>query len=449
MNQSNAESKDENLMSAVTPLPERNLADLPTPHLVTDLPGPKALAAIERDGRVASPSMGRVYPLVPARAKGCVIEDVDGNRFLDANAGIAVNSTGHCHPEVVAAIQRQSESLLHYCSSDWYLPIYAELCERLVATAPSGMGAAQVFLGNSGTEAVEGAIKLARYATKRQNVIAFFGAFHGRSLGALSLTASKSKYRGGFGPLTPGAYHAPYGDADYIERVLFEHLCAPDDVAAIIAEPIQGEGGYVVPPSDFWSTLRRISDEHGIVLIADEVQSGMGRTGRMWAIEHEEVTPDVILAGKGIASGLPLSAVVAREGLMSWGPGKHGSTFGGNPVACAAALATIDLIERELMANASAVGERLMAGTRRLAQSHACIVGVQGRGMMIGIELSNHDLAAEVEQACFRAGLLVLTCGRSSIRLAPPLIMSASEADCTLSILDDVIRRVTATSLTA
>ena len=430
-------------MSAVTPLPERDLAQLPTPHLVTDLPGPRAKAAIARDTLVASPSMGRVYPLVPARASGCVIEDVDGNRFLDANAGIAVNSTGHCHPVVVEAIRTQSERLLHYCSSDWYLPIYSQLCERLVATAPDGMGAAKVFLANSGTEAVEAAIKLARYTTKRQNVIAFFGAFHGRSLGSLSLTASKSKYRGGFGPLTPGVFHAPYGDADYIEEVLFEHVCAPDDVAAIIAEPIQGEGGYVVPPAHFWPALRRICDAHGIVLIADEVQSGVGRTGQMWAIEHEGVDPDIILAGKGLASGLPLSALIAREGLMTWGPGQHGSTFGGNPVACAAALATLDLVESELMSNTAEVGERLLQGARAMAERHDTIVDVRGRGLMIGVELIDHDLAERVEQGCYREGLLVLTCGKSSIRLCPPLVMTPGEADTVLEILDRVVSSAT------
>jgi len=439
-------------MSAVTPLgiPDvgpRRLADLPAPSLVTELPGPNARAAIARDRAVVSPSMGRVYPLVPARAEGCVVEDVDGNRFLDANAGIAVNSTGHCHPTVVDAIQRQSEKLLHYCSSDWYLPVYAQLCERLVATAPAGMGAAQVFLGNSGTEAVEGAIKLARYATRRPNVIAFLGAFHGRSLGSLGLTASKSKYRGGFGAMPAGTLHAPYGDADHIERVLFEHLTAPDDVAAIIAEPIQGEGGYVVPPADFWPALRRICSEHGIVLIADEVQSGIGRTGRMWAIEHEPVTPDVILAGKGIASGLPLSAIIAREGLMSWGPGKHGSTFGGNPVACAAAVATLDLVERGLMANAASIGTRLLAGLHAMAARHDAIVDVRGRGLMIGVEFADHDAAAAIEQRCFETGLLVLTCGRSAIRIAPPLVIDADRADKVLSIFERVVSEVSASGL--
>ncbi len=433
----------ESNMSAVTPLPERDLATATAPDLVTALPGPAARAAIARDARVTSPSLGRVYPLVPARAAGCVIEDVDGNRFLDANAGIAVNSTGHCHPDVVAAIEAQSRTLLHYCSSDWYLPIYTELCERLVATVPVEMGNAQVFLGNSGTEAVEAAIKLARYATKRQNVIAFLGGFHGRSLGSLALTASKSKYRGGFGPLTPGVYHAPYGDATYLDDVVFEHLCPPDDVAAIIAEPIQGEGGYVVPPPDFWPALRRICDEHGIVLIADEVQSGIGRTGRMWATEHEGVAPDIILAGKGIASGLPLSAVIAREDLMTWGPGQHGSTFGGNPVACAAALATLDLVEGGLMQHAKVLGDHLANGLRALASRHGAIRDVRGRGLMLGIEFADHDIAEAVEQTAFRKGLLVLMCGKATLRIAPPLVMSVAQADVVLAILDEVLGEVT------
>ncbi len=425
----------------ITPLPhDDDLAAAPAPQLVTEIPGPIARAAIERDGRVASPSMGRVYPLVPARASGCVIEDVDGNRFLDANAGIAVNSTGHCHPVVVAAIEAQSRALLHYCSSDFYLPIYGEVCERLVATAP--MGAAKVFLGNSGTEAVEGAIKLARYATKRQNVIAFFGGFHGRSLGALALTATKSKYRSGFGPLTPGVFHAPYGDAEFIERVLFEQVCAPEDVAAIIAEPIQGEGGYIVPPAGFWPALRRLCDLHGIVLIADEVQSGIGRTGRMWAIEHEQIAPDVILAGKGIASGLPLSAIIAREHLMSWGPGKHGSTFGGNPVACAAALATLELVGSGLAANAATLGAELLASLRELASRQSAVVDVRGRGLMIGVELRSHDAAVAVEQACFRRGLLVLTCGASTLRIAPPLVVDARRAATVVAVLDDVLDKM-------
>jgi 4-aminobutyrate aminotransferase len=436
-------------MSVVPIAPRDDLAAAPAPELVTEVPGPVARALIARDARVASPSLGRVYPLVPARAAGCVIEDVDGNRFLDGNAGIAVNSTGHCHPDVVAAIERQSRALLHYCSSDFYLPVYGELCERLVATAPVPSvagGSAKVFLANSGTEAVEGALKLARHATGRQHAIAFFGGFHGRSLGALALTASKSKYRAGFGPLTPGVFHAPYGDAAWIERVLFEHLVAPDEVAAIIAEPIQGEGGYVVPPPEFWPALRRMCDAHGIVLVADEVQSGVGRTGRMWAIEHEGVSPDVILAGKGIASGLPLAAIIARDDLMTWGPGKHGSTFGGNPVACAAALATLDLVEGGLAANAAAVGASLLDRLRGLAARHEAIVEVRGRGLMIGVELADHDTALAVEQECFARGLLVLTCGPSSLRIAPPLVVDDGRAATIASILDAALTHLAPTA---
>jgi 4-aminobutyrate aminotransferase len=414
-----------------------DLLDAPAPNLVTELPGPRARALIERDRRVTSPSMGRVYPLVPGRGKGCVIEDVDGNRFLDFNAGIAVTSTGHCHPRVVEAIERQSNTLLHYCSSDWYIPAYVDLCERLVASSP--IAPARVFLGNSGTEAVEAAIKLARHATGRTNVIAFLGSFHGRSLGSLSLTASKARYRGGFGPLLPGVYHAPYGEAGYIKNVIFRHLTPPEDVAAIVVEPIQGEGGYLVPPAGWLEELRELCDEHGIVLVADEVQSGVGRTGKMWAIEHDGVVPDVILAGKGLASGLPLSAVIARADLMSWGAGKHGSTFGGNPVACAAALATLDLVESGMAANATTVGDHLMQRLRELASRHRNIRDVRGRGLMIGVEFPTHDDAEALEQACFRRGLLVLTCGESSVRIAPPLVVTIEQADVAIQILDDVL----------
>ncbi len=423
----------------MTALPLTDTADLArakVPNLVTELPGPIARAAIERDHSFVSPSLGRVYPLVPARGSGMVIEDVDGNRFLDFNAGIAVNSTGHCHPAVVAAIEEQTRSLLHYCSSDFFLPVYADVCARLAASAPDAMGGTKVFLANSGTEAVEGAIKLARHATRRPNVIAFLGAFHGRSLGSLSLTASKARYRGGFGAPMAGAYHAPYGEPGYIENVIFKHLTPPDDVAAIIVEPIQGEGGYLVPPRGWLAELRAICDAHGIVLIADEIQSGVGRTGRMWAVEHDGVAPDVILAGKGLASGLPLAALIARDALMAWGPGKHGSTFGGNPVACAAALATLDLVDSELSDNAARVGTHLMARVRALRPRQPAIVDVRGRGLMIGVELRSHDEAVAVEQECFRRGLLVLTCGESSLRLAPPLICTETQADLAVEILE-------------
>jgi 4-aminobutyrate aminotransferase len=420
-----------------------DLATASVPHIVTDLPGPEARRLIERDQQIVSPSMGRVYPLVPKRGAGLVIEDVDGNRFLDFNAGIAVTATGHCHPLVTAAIERQARTLLHYCSSDWYHPVYTELCERLAANAP--VHDPRIFLANSGTEAVEGAIKLARYATGRPNVIAFLGAFHGRSLGSLALTASKAKYRSGFGAPMAGVYHAPYGESGYIERVIFNHLADPGDIAAIVVEPIQGEGGYIVPPAGWLGELRDLCSANGIVLIADEVQSGVGRTGRMWAVEHEGIEPDVILAGKGLASGLPLAAVIAREELMSsWGPGKHGSTFGGNPVACAAAIATLDLVEDSLAANAAKVGAHVQRGLADRQRRCPRIVDVRGRGLMIGIEFESHTFAQSVEQAAFLRGLLVLTCGERSLRLAPPLTVTEHQADVALALLEAAIGEVAA-----
>ena len=429
-------------MSAV-PISELpfDLATASVPKIVTELPGPEARSVIERDQRITSPSMGRVYPLVPRRGAGMVIEDVDGNRFLDFNAGIAVAATGHCHPQVTAAIERQARMLLHYCSSDWYHPIYTDLCERLAASAP--VDDARVFLANSGTEAVEGALKLARFATGRQNVIAFLGSFHGRSLGSLSLTASKAKYRGGFGPLLPGVYHAPYGEPGYLEDVIFTHLTEPTDVAAVIVEPIQGEGGYIVPPAGWLAELRELCTRHGIVFVADEVQSGIGRTGRMWAVEHEGIEPDVLLAGKGLASGLPLAALIGRGEIMqSWGPAKHGSTFGGNPVACAAALATLDLVDPELTANAQRVGDHLLRGLVTLQARHPEIREVRGRGLMIGIELASHEFAYDVEQAAFRRGLLVLTAGPAALRLAPPLVVTEAQADLALDLLSATIGEV-------
>jgi 4-aminobutyrate aminotransferase len=415
-----------------------DLATASVPHLVTELPGPEARRVIERDRQIVSPSMGRVYPLVPRRAAGLVVEDVDGNRFLDFNAGIAVTSTGHCHPQVVEAIEQQARTLLHYCSSDWYHPVYVELCERLAASAP--VDDARVFLANSGTEAVEAAIKLSRYATGRPNVIAFLGAFHGRSLGSLSLTASKAKYRSGFGAPMPGVFHAPYGEAGYLDRVIFTHLCDPSDVAAIVVEPIQGEGGYVVPPAGWLAELRAICDAHGIALVADEVQSGVGRTGRMWAVEHEGIEPDMILAGKGLASGLPLAAVIARGELMrTWSAGKHGSTFGGNPVACAAALATLDLVEESLTENAARVGDHLLRGLVQMQAHCPQIRAVRGRGLMIGIDFESHAAAEAVEQAAFGKGLLVLTAGEAALRLAPPLVVTERQADLALELLEAAI----------
>lgn len=419
------------------------------PHIVTELPGPRARAVIEQDERYSSPSLTRVYPLVVARGDGAVIEDVDGNRFLDFNAGIAVNAAGHNHPKVNAAIHAQVDACLHYCSSDFFHPSHADLVERLATSVPAGMGDARVFLANSGTEAVEGALKLARHHTGRPNVIAFYGAFHGRSLGSLSLTSSKAKYRSGFGIVTPGSYHAPFAyaaeltGADYIEQVLFHHMTEPGDVAAIFVEPIQGEGGYIVPPAGWLQALRDLCDRHGILLVMDEVQSGIGRTGTMWACQHDDVTPDIITAGKGLASGMPLSAIIARDTIMQWAPGKHGSTFGGNPVACAAALATMDLVDDELAANAAARGEQLMAGLRALQERFPIIQEVRGRGLMIGFDLVDHDMAVAFEQACFERGVLSLTCGKRGVRLAPPLVITEAQCDRALEIIADACEAVT------
>jgi 4-aminobutyrate aminotransferase len=419
-------------------LTDAELALGPVPLLRTELPGPRARALIARDRAVTSPSLARVHPLVPQRASGSVIEDVDGNRFLDFNAGIAVTATGHCHPKVVAAIEHQAHAFLHYCSSDWYVPAYTEVCERLAASAPM-REPTRVYLGNSGTEAVEAAIKLARHATGRPNVIAFHGAFHGRTLGSLSLTASKAHYRAGFGPFLPGVYHAPYGVPGAIEDVVFRHQTRPEDVAAIFVEPIQGEGGYLVPPAGWLAELRRICDAHGILLVADEVQSGVGRTGRMWAVEHEQVEPDVLLAGKGLASGLPLSAVIARESVMRWKAGMHGSTFGGNPVACAAALATLDLVEGGLITQAETAGAFLRVRLEELARRHACVDEVRGRGLMVALDLGDHELAAAVEQRAFEHGLVVLTAGRSAVRLSPALTLSRAHIETAVDILDAVL----------
>lgn len=420
------------------------LAEADAPHLVTEIPGPRARAHIERDARVTSPSLPRAYPFVPRRGAGSVVEDVDGNRFLDLNAGIAVTSTGHAHPKVVEAIQRQAAELIHYSASDFYLPIYAEVCEALDRIAPMS-GPVRSFLTNSGTEAVEAALKLARYHTGRQYAIAFYGSFHGRSYGAVTLGASKAKYRAGFGPMLPGVLHSFYGDFDHIERVLFRHLVSPREVAAIFVEPVLGEGGYIVPPEGWLAYLRRLCDEHGILLVADEVQSGMGRTGKMWAIQHAGVEPDVLLSAKGIASGMPLGAMVAREGLMTWDVGAHGSTYGGNPLSCAAALATIELVEGGLVENARSVGGVLLEGLRGIRDRHPDLVAdVRGLGLMIGVAFRGHEVAAAVEQAAFRRGLLVLGCGEDAIRMSPPLVFREDQAKTALEVFEEAVAEVEA-----
>jgi 4-aminobutyrate aminotransferase len=413
------------------------------PKLITDIPGPESLARIARDEKVTSPSLPRAYRFVPRRGAGSIVEDVDGNVFLDINAGIAVTSTGHCHPRVVEAIQRQAAELLHYSASDFYLPIYSDVAERLATIAPFDGAPARVFLSNSGTEAVEAAIKLARYSTGRQYLIGFYQSFHGRSMGSVTLTASKARYRQGFGPMMPSVYHSFYGDFDYIEQVLFKRVVTPDEVAAIVVESLLGEGGYVLPPEGWFRSLRELCDRHGIMLVCDEVQSGMGRSGTMWAIEQEGIAPDIITVGKGIASGLPLGAMIARDDVMTWEAGAHGSTYGGSPVSCAAALATLDVIDDEgLMANATAVGGLFLSGLREIAARHPIITDVRGRALWIGVSFADHDQAAAVEQASFRRGLLALGCGDDAIRISPPLMFRNDQVRAALEILEEAVADV-------
>jgi 4-aminobutyrate aminotransferase len=434
------------------------------PDIRTALPGPKARAIIERDARFVSPSYTRDYPFVIARGDGAVVEDVDGNRFLDCAAGIAVNSTGVSHPEVVAAIVDQARQFIHMSGTDFYYEPQVRLAETLASIVPID-GDVRTFFANSGTETTEAAIKLARYHTKRQGIVAFLGAFHGRSLGALSLTASKAIQRRGFLPLLPGVYHAPFpdtyrfdGSADacaaaalaFITDQIFVHLAAPDEIGAIVVEPVQGEGGYLVPPRAFLQGLRELTREHGMLLVVDEVQSGMGRTGRMFGLEHFGVTGDVVNLAKGIASGLPLGVTCARADVMSWPPGAHASTFGGNPVSCAAANTTIRLLQDGLVANAAAVGAHLMDGLRALQQKHVAVGDVRGLGLMIGIELVRDRLTKAratdernaLVQAMFRRGVLVLGAGRNAVRLAPPLVLTRDQADAVLRVIDESLTEV-------
>jgi len=427
----------------VTQVLSRLAGTRPVPHLVTEIPGPKARAHVAYDKTWTSPSLPRAYPIVPVRGEGLVVEDIDGNLFLDFAAGIAVNSTGHSHPQVVAAIREQAAELIHFSGSDFYLPIYPELCERLAGLAPIA-GPVRVFLGNSGTEVVEASIKLARYATRRPYVVAFLGAFHGRTYGSVSLTASKAKYHAGFGPLLPGVFHAPFGrveDLRWFDEILFEKLAPASEVAAIIVEPIQGEGGYIVPEDGFLQGLRDLCDKHGIVLVADEIQSGAGRTGKMWSVDHWNVKPDILLTAKGIGSGMPLSAMLAKASLLeAWGPGAHGSTYGGNPVACAAALATIDLLEGGLVDNAGIRGEQAFAGLRPiLARFPGLITTLRGKGLMVGIEFDTPNHAEEAQWACFQRGLLVLEAGKSSVRMSPALTVTEAEMATALRIFEEAV----------
>jgi 4-aminobutyrate aminotransferase len=415
---------------------------------------------MDRDAAVTSPSLPRAYPMVPRRGAGAVLEDVDGNLFLDFNAGIAVCSTGHAHPRVVRAVGDQAGELLHYSASDFYLPIYSEFCEALAATAPMP-GPVRAFLTNSGTEAVEGALKLARAATGRQYVIGFWGGFHGRSYGSVSLTASKAKYHAGFGPLLPGVLHAPYGychrcplnlsypscdlaTVDWLEDTLFRYQVDPSEVAAVVVEPIQGEGGYIAPPPGWLAKLQATCRRHGILFVVDEVQSGAGRTGRMWAIEHAGVEPDVLITAKGIASGLPLGAFMASADLWTWPKGAHGSTYGGSPVPCAAGLATLAVLREEgLLANAAARGAQLREGLDRLHRRFGWLVeDVRGVGLMLGLEFPSGELADEVQGAAFRRGLLVLEAGESAVRLSPPLVVTAEQCQTALRLLDEAVEEV-------
>lgn len=415
------------------------------PKIVTSLPGPRAARLIESDEAVLSPSYTRVYPLAVERGLGPVIEDVDGNVFLDFTAGIAVCSTGHCHPQVVEAIQKQASELLHMSGTDFYYPAQRDLATKLTRIAP-GPQRKRVFFTNSGAESVEAAFKLARYHTRRPHMIAFFGAFHGRTMGALSLTGSRAVQRRGFEPLVPDVSHVEFPRAEQIEQ-LFRRVVSPDKVAGIFVEPIQGEGGYVVPPPEFLPRLREICDQHGILLIADEVQSGMGRTGKMFAIEHWGVAPDIVCLAKGIASGMPLGAMIARADVMSWTRGSHASTFGGNPVSCVAALETIRLLEEELMENARQVGDYLIGELQALKATHPSIVDVRGKGLMIGVELAAapgtpekaSELRERVVQGAFERGLLLLGCGETTVRLCPPLVIGYKEAETAIQILDQVL----------
>jgi 4-aminobutyrate aminotransferase len=435
------------------------------PEIKTALPGPKAKAIIERDAAFVSPSYTRDYPLVIARGEGALVEDVDGNVFLDCAAGIAVNSTGVSHPDVVKAIADQAAKFIHMSGTDFYYEPQVRLAEELAQIVPIA-GEVRSFFGNSGTETTEAALKLARYTTKRPNVIAFLGSFHGRSLGALALTSSKVVQRRGFGPLMSGVYHAPYpdryrfnGSADacaeaslsFIRDLIFVNLSAPDEVAAIVVEPIQGEGGYITPPKAFLQGLRELTQQHGILLVLDEVQSGMGRTGRMFAAEHFDVRGDIVNIAKGIASGLPLGVTCARKDVMTWPPGAHASTFGGNPVACAAALTTIRLLKEQYVRNAARVGEHLMAGLRALADKHPIIGDVRGLGLMIGVEFVRDRRTKErapeernaIVQAMFRRGVLILGAGRNAVRFAPPLVLTTEQADAALRAFDEALAEVT------
>jgi 4-aminobutyrate aminotransferase len=436
------------------------------PLIHTPLPGPKARKLIDQDRTYVSPSYTRYYPLVVEKAKGLWVHDVDGNIFLDFTAGIAVCATGHCHPRVIKAIKKQADLLLHMSGTDFYYRPQIVLAKKLAHIAP-GKGSKKVYFGNSGAEAVEAAFKLARWHTKRELNLAFYGAFHGRTMGALSLTASKTIQKKHYNPLVPGITHIPYaycyrcpynlsypecelGCVQWVEDTLFRTTIPPEEVATIFVEPIQGEGGYIVPPPEFHREMNKIAKKYGILYVADEVQSGMGRTGKMFAMEHFGVDPDIIALAKGIASGMPLGALAARAEIMDWEAGSHASTFGGNPVSCMAALETIALLEEGLMENAAIQGNRLMDGLAKLQQSHECMGDVRGKGLMVAVEFVKDRETKEparkwrndIIKHAFRKGLLLLGCGENSIRFCPSLTVNTAEIDKCLSIFDDVVRKI-------
>jgi 4-aminobutyrate aminotransferase len=450
-------------MAQHSPHPEP-LLQAKLPRLITPLPGPNAKRVIEADERYISPSYTRGYPLVAHRGRGALLEDIDGNTFLDFNAGIAVVATGHCHPEVVSAVQKQAADLIHMSCTDFYYAGMVELARKLEAISP-GSDPKKIYFGNSGTEAIEAAIKLARYHTGREKIIAFYGAFHGRTLGSLSLTASKAVQRKGFGTLLSGVFHVPYANpyrcpyghqpkdccrdcAQFIERELFKKIVDPEEVAAIVVEPIQGEGGYVPGPPEFLLDLQRICRKHGILFVTDEVQSGMGRTGKWWAGDHAGLEPDILCVAKGIASGLPLSATIARSAIMDLKPGAHASTFGGNPVSIAAALTTIRLIETQYMENARRIGEYMFARMSNWRETFPIVGDVRGKGLMIGIEIVEDNktkvpspkLRDAIVNLAFAKGLLILGAGANTLRLAPPLIIDEEQADFAIKTLESCLQ---------
>ncbi|MFY9558031.1 MAG: acetyl ornithine aminotransferase family protein [Blastocatellia bacterium] len=439
------------------------------PTIKTALPGPKAQEILNRDAKYISPSYTRSYPLVVQRGCGAIIEDVDGNTFLDFNAGVAVAALGHAHPEIAEVIARQAREFVHISGTDYYYPHQTALAEKLTQVTP-GDFSKKVHYGNSGAEAMEAALKAAIYATGRNKFIAFRGAFHGRTFGTLSLTASRAAQRRGFGPQALDVTHVPFANpirfplvrrggesvgqrvARYIEQTIFRTTVAPEDCAAIVVEPVQGEGGYVVPPSDFLPELRRICNEHGIVLIVDEVQSGMGRTGKLWAIEHFGVVPDIMCMAKAIGGGLPLGVTLAREDLMRWHVGAHASTFGGNPVAIAAAMKTFEILENGVMNNAAEMGAYMMDRLRELQGRHSAIADVRGLGLMIGVEIAHDREATEpwpelrdkIVVECFHRGLVIQGAGESSVRFSPPLIVDREQIDFAVDTLNSVIGSVMA-----